>query len=92
MNKFLIKKTIITEKSVSESELGKYVFLVADEATKPEVKKALKSIYNVDVEKINIINTRPKPKRMGMHTYKKSGYKKALITLKKGQKLDILPH
>lgn len=90
MDKFLIKKPIVTEKSVSEAELGKYVFLVSDSATKPEVKKALKGIYKVDVVKINIVNSRPKTKRMGNYLYSKSGYKKAVVTLKKGQKLDIL--
>ncbi|MST04050.1 MAG: 50S ribosomal protein L23 [Candidatus Pacebacteria bacterium] len=90
MDKFLIKKPIITEKSVSEAKIGKYVFLVENNATKPEVKKALKVIYKVDTVKINIVNARPKTKRMGNYHYSKSGYKKAIVTLKKGQKLDIL--
>lgn len=90
-NKFLIKNPIISERATQMSALGKYVFLVADEATKPEVKKAVEGIYKVNVEKVHVINTRPKP-RPGRYIGKKPGYRKAIVTLKEGQKLDILPH
>jgi large subunit ribosomal protein L23 len=90
-DKFLIKSPIITEKATVLSGLGKYVFLVDQKATAPEIRKALKIIYNVDAVKVNIINVKPKPKNWGRIPRMKSGYKKAVITLKKGQKLDILP-
>ena len=91
VNKFLIKHPLITEKSTSLSAIGKYVFLVEQKATSPEIKKSLKAIYNVDVVNVNIINTAPKPKRYGQRINYRSGYKKAMVTLKKGQKLDIMP-
>ena len=63
------------------SHLGKYVFLVENGANKSEIKKALEEIYKVKVVKVNTINARPNPHR----------YKKAVVTLQSGQKLDILP-
>lgn len=93
--KFLIKYPIITEKSTSLSGFGKYVFLVQKNSTAPEVKKAVESAYKVNVTKIHIINTKPKPRQWSRGTRivsKKAGYKKAIVTLKTGQKLDILPH
>ncbi len=89
MDQFLIKKPWVTERSTDLSALGKYVFLVQREATKPEIKKAVKEIYKVDPVSINIINRPPKRKGAGMRKGKQSGYKKAIVTLKKGQKIDI---
>ncbi len=91
MNKFLIKNPIITEKAIRGSELGKYVFLVDKQATVNEIKKLVETQYNVKVEKTNVINTKPKKKGMGRTAGVKPGYKKITVTLKKGQKLDILP-
>lgn len=92
MNKFIIKRPLITEKATQMSNMGKYLFLVEDWATAPEVKKAIKEIYKVEVERVQTINTRPKPRRLGKSVGVKPGYKKAIVTLKAGQKLDILPH
>jgi len=92
MNKFLIKHPLITEKATELSHQGKYIFLVDKKATSPEIKKALEAIYKINVIKIDIINTRPKPRRWGRSVGVKPGYKKAIVTLKKGQTLDILPH
>lgn len=92
MNKFLIKNPIISERATQMSALGKYVFLVDQKATKPEVKKAVEGIYKVNVEKVHVINSKPKPRHMGRYIGVKPGYRKAIVTLKEGQKLDILPH
>lgn len=92
MNKFLIKNPIISEKATQFSHMRKYVFLVADGAAKPEIKKAVEGIYKVNVENIQVINARPKPKYAGRYVGVKPGYRKAIVTLKEGQKLDILPH
>lgn len=92
MNKFLIKNPIVSERATQMSALGKYVFLVDQKATKPEVKKAVEGIYKVNVEKVHVINSKPKPRQMGRYIGVKPGYRKAIVTLKEGQKLDILPH
>lgn len=89
MDQFLIKKPWVTERSADLSKLGQYVFIVKNEATKPEIKKAVKEIYKVDPVAVNIINRPAKRKGMGMRKGVQSGYKKAIVTLKKGQKIDI---
>jgi len=91
MNKFLIKNPIITEKAITGGNLGKYVFFVDKKATVNEIKKLVEAQYNVKVEKTNVVNVKPKTKRLGRSIGVKPGYKKIIVTLKKGQKLDILP-
>ena len=87
---FLIKKPWVTEKSTALAELGKYVFVVKPKATKEEIRKAVKEVYKVDAVAVNVINRPPKRKRFGS-TMKgaQGGYRKAIITLKAGQKIDI---
>lgn len=89
MDTFLIKKPLISEKATDLSATGKYVFIVAPSATKKEVAKALREIYRVDAIKVNIVNLPAKPRRFrGLKSYR-SGAKKAIVTLKGGQKIDI---
>ena len=90
-SKFLVKRPIITEKITANSHLGQYGFVVEPEATKNEVRKAVEGIYKVKVTGVNIINVKPKSRHYGRRLRVKPGYKKAIVTLQKGQKLDILP-
>ena len=92
MNKFFVKNPIISEKSTQLSALGKYVFLVNKNATKPEVKKVIEGVYKVNITDVHIVNVKSKKKRLGQSIGVRPGYKKAMITLKAGQKLDVLPH
>ena len=89
MSVFIIKKPHITEKATDLSKIGKYVFMVEPSATKNEIKKALKKIYGVDVLKIQTITRQPKMKKFRNRAGAKPGYKKAVVTLKEGQKIDI---
>lgn len=91
MNKFLIKYPLITEKGTQLGQQGKYLFLVEKEANKPEIKKIVEKVYKVKVADVNVLNIKPKPRRLGRTLGVKPGYKKAIVTLKPGQKLDILP-
>ena len=91
-NKFLIKNPLITEKGTRMSQWGQYVFLVDKKANKPEIKKIIEKEYKVNIVAVNIINTKDKPRRLGRTLGVKPGYKKAIVSLKKGQKLDILPN
>ena len=91
MKKFLIKHPVISEKASQLNALNKYVFAVADEATAPEIKKAIEGIHKVKVAKVNVINGKAKPKNFGRFPHEKAGTRKAIVTLKEGQKLDILP-
>lgn len=92
MDKFIIRHPLISEKATDLGNQGKYVFLVGTKAAGPEIKKALESIYKINIVKLNVINIKPKQKKWKGSVGVKAGYKKAIVTLKKGQKLDILPH
>ena len=79
----------ITEKSTTLSEFNKIVFKVHKGATKSSIKKSIEKIFKVNVVKINTINLKGKTKLVRNKKTSKSGYKKAIITLKKGQSIDL---
>ena len=79
----------ITEKSTSLSEFNKVVFRVHKSANKKTIKKSIEKIFKVKVVKINTINIREKIKMVRNKKAYKSGYKKAIVTLKKGQSIDL---
>jgi len=85
----VIVRPVETEKSLSES--GKYTFIIHKDSGKPEIKLAVKEFYGVDVEKVNIVNYRSKLKSTGKGktSTRRSAGKKAIITLKEGQKLNF---
>ena len=80
---------VVTEKSTNLSELNKIVFKVPDGANKKNLKKNIEKIFKVNVIKINIINKQNRTKVTRGRKVKVSGYKKAIITLKKGQSIDL---
>ena len=79
----------ITEKSTSMSDFNKVVFKVVKKANKKSIKKTVEKIFKVNVIKINTINMKGKTKFVRNKKSYKSGYKKAIITLKKGQSIDL---
>ena len=79
----------ITEKSTSMSDFNKVVFKVDKKANKKSIKKTVEKIFKVNVIKINTINMKGKTKFVRNKKSYKSGYKKAIITLKKGQNIDL---
>tara|TARA_X000001036_G_C20145859_1_gene589264 strand:+ start:241 stop:534 length:294 start_codon:yes stop_codon:yes gene_type:complete len=84
-----IRSPIITEKATILSEQNKSVFKVHRKASKTIIKKNIEKLFKVNVIKVNIINSKTKFKiKQGKKTYK-SGYKKAIVTLKKGQSIDL---
>lgn len=87
--KQIILKPILSEKSLMGADAAKFTFLVHDDANKPEVAQAVKAIFNVDAIKVNIINI-PADDRIvrGRHKAHSKAYKKAVVTLKKGQKIE----
>ena len=93
MKKFHYLDTVIspnvTEKSTSLSEFNKVVFKVDKNANKKSIKKSIEKIFKVNVIKINTINMKRKSKIVRNKKAFKSGYKKAIITLKKGQSIDL---
>ena len=79
----------ITEKSTSLSEFNKIVFKVHKDASKDSIKKNIEKIFKVNVIKVNTINLKGKSKMVKNKKIFKTGYKKAIITLKKGQSIDL---
>ena len=84
-----ILSPVVTEKSTNLSELNKIVFKVPDGANKKNLKKNIEKIFKVNVTKINIINKQNRTKVTRGKKVKVSGYKEAIITLKKGQSIDL---
>ena len=84
-----ILSPVVTEKSTNLSDLNKIVFKVPDGANKKNLKKNIEKIFKVNVTKINIINKQNRTKVTRGRKVKISGYKKAIITLKKGQSIDL---
>ena len=94
MRRILIKP-VVTEKMNAISEAsGKYGFIVSMDANKIEIAKAIKAKFNVDVKQINTVcydgKTKTQFTKKGKFSGKRPQYKKALITLKEGQKIDLL--
>ena len=84
-----ILSPLVTEKSTNLSELNKVVFKVNSSADKKSIKKSIEKIFKVNVIKINIINKQRRIKIARGKKAKVRGYKKAIITLKKGQNIDL---
>jgi len=84
-----IYSPIVTEKSTTLSEQNKIVFKVPNKANKVNLKKNIEKIFKVNVIKINIINKRNRKKLARGRKINIRGYKKAIITLKKGQSIDL---
>ena len=80
---------VVTEKSTNLSEQNKIVFKVSDKLNKIILKKNIEKIFKVNVIKVNIINKHPRKKIAKGKKVKIQGYKKAIITLKKGQNIDL---
>ena len=80
---------MVTEKSTNLSEQNKVVFKVPQKANKKTIKRNIEKLFKVNVIKINIINQKSKLKMKQGKKSIKSGYKKAIITLKKGQSIDL---
>jgi len=87
----VIKEPHITEKATLLAERNQYVFKVFPDANKIEIKKAIKEIYGADVEEVRIINVPRKKRRRGRIEGWRKGYKKAIVKIKEGQTIEILP-
>ena len=79
----------ITEKSTMLSEANAVVFKVAPSASKPEIKAAIEALFNVKVTNVNTIVSKGKTKRWKGTPYRRSDMKKAIVTLAKGESIDI---
>ena len=85
----IIKAPVITEKSSTLAQAGKYVFKVDSKANKTEIKEAIEKIFKVKVESISTINAKVKKRRVGRYTGLTNRYKKAIVKLAEGQTIDL---
>ncbi len=81
----------VTEKATVLTSKNQYVFKVFTRTNKVQIKEAVESLYNVKVEGVKVLNVKPKKRRLGRTKGVKPGYKKAIVTVKKGQEIEILP-
>ncbi|MBU2564277.1 50S ribosomal protein L23 [Patescibacteria group bacterium] len=88
----ILKEPHISEKSTFLSDQGKYVFKVYPGVNKIQAKNAIQNHYAVKVKDVNIINIKSKTRMLRGKKGTKTGYKKAIVTLEQGQKIEIMPH
>ncbi|MEK7510484.1 MAG: 50S ribosomal protein L23 [Patescibacteria group bacterium] len=81
----------VTEKATALVKKDQYIFVVSRDATKIEIKKSVKQLYGVDAQSVRVIHIPPKQMRFGRTQGVKKGYKKAIVKLKAGQKIEVLP-
>lgn len=84
----VIKSLVRTEKSTGYEPLGKYLFLVHKDSNKIQIKAAVEALYKVKVKDVNTLIVRGKMKRVRYQIGKTSDFKKAIVTLKEGQKIE----
>jgi len=87
----VLKEPHITEKATDLAKRNQYVFKVLKDANKNQIKTAVEALYGVDVISVNIINVPRKKRRLGRIEGFRKGYKKAIVRIKEGQKIEIMP-
>jgi large subunit ribosomal protein L23 len=85
----VIIKPVLTEKSYRALEEGKYTFEVHPKANKVEIAKAVEKVFNVRVKSVNTVNVKSKPRRLGWYQGRTRVWKKAIVTLEPGQKIEF---
>ena len=85
----ILRRPLITEKNTLLGEQNKYTFEVAMAATKPEIRDAVESIFKVEVTDVNTSKVQGKTKRVGRSIGRTRAWKKAVVTLKPGQRIEV---
>ncbi|HJN61463.1 MAG TPA: 50S ribosomal protein L23 [Alphaproteobacteria bacterium] len=86
----IILGPVVTEKSTHGSEDGQVTFKVSLDATKPEIKKAVESLFEVKVKQVNTIRMKGKAKRLKGHLGRRVNWKKAVVSLAEGETIDMM--
>ena len=84
-----IKSPVITEKSTMAGEFGKYTFKVCVDSNKKNISDAVEALFGVEVTKVNVVNYDGKVKQFKQRTGQRNAFKKAIVTLKQGQSIDL---
>ena len=85
----VLKKPVLTEKSLALMDENKYTFDVDVHSNKIEIRQAVEKLFNVKVESVHTINVKPKTKRLGKYVGKTNKRKKAIVKLAEGHKVDL---
>ena len=85
----VLRKPLITEKSTVLQSLNKYVFEIANDANKPQIKQAIETAFKVKVTGINVVTMPGKSRRMGRRIIQSPPWKKAIVTLQPGDKIEF---
>jgi large subunit ribosomal protein L23 len=85
----VLLKPVISEKSYEQITANKYTFRVHKDAHKTQIRQAVEQQFDVKVVRVNIVKVQPKPKRRGLTTGTRSGWKKAIVELKPGDSIEI---
>ncbi|MCH8088859.1 MAG: 50S ribosomal protein L23 [Chloroflexi bacterium] len=85
----VLRRPVITEKSTSLQEVGKYAFEVASRSNKILIKAAVEKAFNVKVTAVNVMTVRGKTKVIGRRKVRMPSWKKAIVTLKEGEKIEL---
>ena len=80
---------VVTEKAYSGVEVNKYAFRVHPDAHKTQIRQAVEELFEVKVERVNVLMVQAKPKRRGAHRGTKPGWKKAIVQLRRGDTIEI---
>jgi large subunit ribosomal protein L23 len=89
LNHDIIIRPVITEKSSRLMEKNQYTFEVHPRANKIQIRNAIQELFKVKVEKVHTIKVHSKPKRMGMFVGKSRSWKKAIVSVQQGQRIDF---
>jgi len=87
----ILKAPHVAEKASGLTEKNQYTFKVFSRANKTDIKKAIEDTYGVNIISVRIINVAAKERRLGRTKGTKPGYKKAIVRIQKGQKIELLP-
>ena len=85
----IILAPIVSEKSYGGTPDGKYTFRVHSDAHKTQIRQAVEELFDVKVERVNVVKVQAKPKRRGLIRGTRPGWKKAIVQLKKGDSIEI---
>lgn len=87
----ILHMPVVSEKSYgARGQANQYTFRVSPDATKQQIKRAVEAVFEVEVEKVQVMNMPAKPKRRGLHAGKRPGYRKAVVRLKEGHTLETV--
>ncbi len=85
----IIRRPVITEKAMNGAAWNQVTFNVARDATKPQIRKAVEMLFGVKVEAVNTLNQQGKVKRFRGHKGRRNAFKKAVVTLAEGHRVDV---